>query len=86
MIITHVRYSSHRVGLGVLGGGLAFYFDGISIQSQVRDDEQIEARYRRDLQWSKIMYGASAVPLVAGGTLMVWPSPSGAAIGWSTTF
>jgi len=84
------------VGIGLAGGGLRLYLDGLQIYPYVGQNErplpdgttlgQLNDRYNRDRLWSPILFAASAATLVTGGTLLVWPRPAGAMVGWSTTF
>ncbi len=84
------------VGIGLAGGGLGLYLDGLQVYPYVGQNErplpegmtieQLTDRYDRDRLWSPILFAASAATLVTGGTLLVWPSPSGAMVGWSTQF
>jgi hypothetical protein len=85
------------LGLGAGAVGLGLLYDANNIRVYVDPDDRLPppegetyqsllARYHRDATFQTIAYIAGGALLLTGGTLLVWPTPEGVAVGVSTRF
>ena len=77
------------LGVGVAGGGVAFYFHGRSNYQAANApdaDASLVRRYQRDQRWAPILLASGGATVLTGGVLLVIPSPTGATVGVSLDF
>jgi hypothetical protein len=92
LVITGLGLGAGIAGLGLLhdANGIAPYVDPHPADRLPppagETYKSLLARYKRDAEYQKIAYIAGGALLLTGGTLVVWPTPDGVAVGVRTRF
>lgn len=76
-------------GLGLAGGGLYYYLDGLKIHADANADDassELVEQYQRDQRLAPVLLGVGGAAAVTGGVLVVLPAPKGVSLGYTLRF